>query len=233
MELNGSVIYAGRASGRIHILNSRIGPKLPERAKDARAELDRFHAARDKSKRQIREIEDKMEKTAGEDCARIFQIHRIMLDDPDYVGTVREIIEREGLCAEYAVARTRDNFAEAFEELEDEYMGARDADVRDISNRVIRNLRNEKGITGELREPVVILADDLLPSELSELGRENCLAMVTRKGSFTSHVALLARVLKIPALNEVDFPEDVEGKVATVDGERGVLIVEDQDQLFL
>lgn len=227
MEFKGSVVFSGKAEGRIHILNSRINPEKPEKTEDPQKELERFAAAKDKAKSQIRELEDKMEQSAGAGSAEIFEIHRMMLDDPDYVHSVEEYILQDRLCAEYAVAKTRDTFAENFSNMDDDYMGSRDADVKDISNRVIRNLRNEKGITGGSNEPVILLSDDLLPSELSELGKDQVLALVTRNGSFTSHVALLARIMRIPSLNEVDFPEDAKGKRAVVDGERGVLIIED------
>ena len=158
---------------------------------DTAAEISRFEAAREKAKEQLQALYEKAKKEVGETNAMIFEVHQMMLDDLDYVESVTNMISSQKINAEYAVATTGDNFANMFAAMDDEYMKARAADVKDISNRLIMVLSGyEAGaMTGE--EPVILVADDLAPSETVQLDKSRVLSFVTRHGSTNSHTAIL------------------------------------------
>ena len=162
--------------------------------------------------------------------AAIFEVHQMMLDDLDYVESITNMIRTQEVNAEFAVASTGDNFSKMFAAMDDDYMKERAADVKDISNRVISILQNaENGsVTGE--EPVILLADDLAPSETVQLDKSKVLSFVTRHGSTNSHTAILARTMNIPALIGIDFSEDVNGKMGIVDGYTGKLYIEPDEE---
>ena len=161
----------------------------------------------------------------------IFDVHQMMLDDLDYVEAITHMIENQGINAEYAVATTGDNFSNMFAAMDDDYMKARAADVKDISNRVVKILQGKKDSVLDGDEPVILLADDLAPSETVQLDKSKVLAFVTRHGSTNSHTAILARTMNIPALIGVKFEENVDGKFAIVDGYNGNVYVEPTDDV--
>ncbi|MBP5198821.1 MAG: phosphoenolpyruvate--protein phosphotransferase, partial [Lachnospiraceae bacterium] len=230
MIVTGKSVFGGIAIGKLHVL-----AKADEKVKrlsisDAEAEKKRFNDAREKSKDQLKVLFEKALKEVGEDNAQIFEVHQLMLDDLDYVESVENMITEEAVNAEYAVAVTGDNFAEIFASMDDDYMKARSADVKDISNRVISILSgNGEGEFTE-DEPVILMADDLAPSETVQLERSLILSFVTRFGSSNSHTAILARTMNIPSLIGVDFPEDCNGKMGIVDGYEGKLIIDPDEE---
>lgn len=226
MEITGKSVFNGIAIGKLAIFKNGDNPVKREKIADAHAEILRFMDAKEKAKDQLGELYEKALKEVGEVNAAIFEVHQMMLDDLDYVESIANMIEAQGINAEYAVAATGDNFSAMFAAMDDEYMKARAADVKDISNRVIMILQGTE--TGGLQadEPVILLADDLAPSETVQLDKSKVLSFVTRHGSANSHTAILARTMNIPALIGIDYPEDAEGKIGIVDGYEGKLIID-------
>ena len=226
MELQGKSVFNGIAIGKIQVFQK--GESLVKRVKvsDAGQEVERFYQARETAKQQLQELYQKALREVGELNAAIFQVHQMMLDDLDYEESIVNMIKSQEVNAEYAVANTGDNFSKMFASMDDEYMQARSADVKDISNRVIGILQGKTlgGISGS--EPVILLAEDLAPSETVQLDKSKVLSFVTRHGSTNSHTAILARTMNIPALIGIDYPEDVDGKTAIVDGNKGLLIID-------
>ncbi len=195
--------------------------------------IARFEAARDQAAEELKGLYDKAVKEVGEANAAIFEVHQMMLEDEDYLDSVRNIIEAQSVNAEFAVATTGDNFARMFADMDDDYMKERAADVKDISERVIRVLsqKEEKvNTSGAEKEKYIIAADDLAPSETIQLDRETVLAFVTRHGSTNSHTAILARTMNIPALVSTAVPKEVNGKMAIVDGFKGIVIIDPDEE---
>ena len=226
MELQGKSVFNGIAIGKIQVFQK--GESLVKRVKvsDAGQEVERFYQARETAKQQLQELYQKALREVGELNAAIFEVHQMMLDDLDYEESIVNMIKSQEVNAEYAVANTGDNFSKMFASMDDEYMQARSADVKDISNRVIGILQGKTlgGISGS--EPVILLAEDLAPSETVQLDKSKVLSFVTRHGSTNSHTAILARTMNIPALIGIDYREDVDGKTAIVDGNKGLLIID-------
>ena len=226
MELQGKSVFNGIAIGKIQVFQK--GESLVKRVKvsDAGQEVERFYQARETAKQQLQELYQKALREVGELNAAIFEVHQMMLDDLDYEESIVNMIKSQEVNAEYAVANTGDNFSKMFASMDDEYMQARSADVKDISNRVIGILQGKTlgGISGS--EPVILLVEDLAPSETVQLDKSKVLSFVTRHGSTNSHTAILARTMNIPALIGIDYPEDVDGKTAIVDGNKGLLIID-------
>lgn len=226
MELQGKSVFNGIAIGKIQVFQK--GESLVKRVKvsDAGQEVERFYQARETAKQQLQELYQKALREVGELNAAIFEVHQMMLDDLDYEESIVNMIKSQEVNAEYAVANTGDNFSKMFASMDDKYMQARSADVKDISNRVIGILQGKTlgGISGS--EPVILLAEDLAPSETVQLDKSKVLSFVTRHGSTNSHTAILARTMNIPALIGIDYPEDVDGKTAIVDGNKGLLIID-------
>lgn len=226
MVLEGKSVFNGIAIGRLAVYRKKDKQVKRQKIENADAEIARFNEARSRAKEQLAAFYQKAVKEVGEVNAMIFEVHQMMLDDLDYTESVTNMIETQKINAEFAVASTGDNFAQMFADMEDDYMKERAADVKDISNRVISILHgtDSAGLTGD--EPVILLAEDLAPSETVQLDKTKVLSFVTRHGSTNSHTAILARTMNIPALIGVDFPEDVDGKFGIVDGYTGRLIVE-------
>ncbi len=229
--LNGKSVFGGIAIGKISIY--RKGDEQVKRYKieDTAAELARFEAAKETAKEQLGKLYEKALAEVGEVNAMIFEVHQMMLDDLDYVEAIQNIIETQQLNAEYAVATTGDSFSEMFAAMDDDYMKARSADVKDISNRVISVLqgKNDAGLTSD--EPVIVVADDLAPSETVQMDKSKVLAFVTRHGSTNSHTAILARTMNIPALIGCNYDDDMDGKNAIVDGYNGLFYVEPEHNI--
>lgn len=232
-RVQGKIAFGGIAIGKIKELLPQNHEVRRVKVEDTAAEMDRFEQAKEETKRQLHGLYEKAVKEVGEDNAAIFEIHQMMLEDMDYLDSIRNMIETQSVNAEFAVAMTGDNFAQMFAQMDDDYMKARAADVKDISERLIRvlsNRQNQAGETGDSDEKYIIVADDLAPSETIQLDREKVLAFVTRKGSTNSHTAILARTMNIPALVLTPVAEEINGKEAIVDGFTGTVILEpDED----
>lgn len=230
MVLEGKSVFGGIAIGRLSIYNKKENQVKREKITDVEAEITRFTDAKETAKEQLKGFYEKAVKEVGEVNAAIFEVHQMMLDDLDYAESITNMIRTQEVNAEFAVASTGDNFSKMFAAMDDDYMKERAADVKDISNRVISILQNaENGsVTGE--EPVILLADDLAPSETVQLDKSKVLSFVTRHGSTNSHTAILARTMNIPALIGIDFSEDVNGKMGIVDGYTGKLYIEPDEE---
>ena len=207
-EYYGKTVYKGIAMGPA--LVHRNGKTQVKRTKidDAQIELARLETAGIKSGEQLENLYDKALKEVGQASAAIFEVHQMMLEDEDYLESIRNMIETEQVNAEYAVAVTGDNFSEMFAAMDDDYMKARAADVKDISERLIKNLSGQEEIDFSKINPSVIVADDLSPSETVQMDKSKILAFVTVHGSTNSHTAILARMMNIPAL--IGVPMDLE-----------------------
>ncbi len=214
----GKSILNGIAIGKVLIFHKQTARAELKSTLTPQAELERFQEAREKAQEQLRALYDKTLEELGEDNAAIFDIHRMILDDEDYTDAVQELIESQGATAEHAVSAAGDSFSQMFAAMDDEYMKARATDVQDISHRMADIFRGggEKIVLGD--EPVILVADDLTPSETVQLDRSKLLGFITRYGSPTSHTAILARTMNLPALIGVDFDESWNGKQAVLDG---------------
>ena len=199
---------------------------------DPEAELARYEEAREKAVRQLHGLYEKALKEVGETGAAIFDVHAMMLEDDDLNDSIRNMIQSQKINAEYAVAVTGDNFSKMFAEMEDEYMQARAADIKDVAERVVNILcgRQDAGDLGE--EPVILIARDLVPSETVQMDKSKLLAFVTELGSANSHTAILARTMNIPALMGVPVGEELDGRMGIVDGETGTLIADPEPQVL-
>ena len=230
MVLEGKSVFGGIAIGRLSIYNKKENQVKREKITDVEAEITRFTDAKETAKEQLKGFYEKAVKEVGEVNAAIFEVHQMMLDDLDYVESITNMIRTQEVNAEFAVASTGDNFSKMFAAMDDDYMKERAADEKELSNRVISILQNaENGsVTGE--KPVILLADDLAPSETVQLDKSKVLSFVTRHGSTNSHTAILARTMNIPALIGIDFSEDVNGKMGIVDGYTGKLYIEPDEE---
>ena len=232
-NITGKIAFGGIAIGKIKEISKENNVVRRVKIEDAKAEIARFEAARDQAAEELKGLYNKAVKEVGEANAAIFEVHQMMLEDEDYLDSTRNIIEAQSVNAEFAVATTGDNFAKMFADMDDDYMKERSADVKDISERVIRILsqKEEKVDTsGAEKEKYIIVADDLAPSETIQLDRETVLAFVTRHGSTNSHTAILARTMNIPALVSTAVPQEVNGKMAIVDGFKGSVIIDPDEE---
>lgn len=225
-QFTGKSIFKGTAIGRILFYSKNQQQVKRTRVEDVEAEVARYEEAKAKAIEQLGKLHDKAVAEVGEDNAMIFEVHAMMLEDDDYNDSVYNIIRNDGVNAEFAVATTGDNFSVMFAEMDDEYFKARAADVKDISERVIGVLSGS-GNDGNIGdEPVIVVAEDLAPSETVQMDKSKLLAFVTRLGSSNSHTAILARTMNIPALIGVDIKEEWNGKMAIVDGKKGIFFVD-------
>ena len=226
MTIQGKSVYSGVAIGRLAIYQKSENQVKREKITDTAKEIKRFEDAKAAAKEQLAGLYEKALKEVGEVNAAIFEVHQMMLEDLDYIESITNMIESQQVNAEYAVASTGDTFSEMFAAMDDDYMRERSADVKDVSNRVVSILQGNGGNGINSDEPVILLADDLAPSETVQLDKSKVLSFVTRHGSTNSHTAILARTMNIPALIGVDFPEDVNGKMGIVDGYEGKIIID-------
>ena len=230
---SGKSVFRGIAIGKISVYRKNEQQVKRVRTEDTKGELARYEAAKAAAIEQLQELYQKALKEVGEANAAIFEIHQMMLDDGDYNESVENIIETQKVNAEYAVAVTGDNFAQMFRAMDDDYMRERAADVKDISERVLSVLSGGQKGKVVTDEPVIIVADDLAPSETVQLEKDMVLSFVTVHGSVNSHTAILARTMAIPALigtEELPLDDTVDGKLAVVDGLNGKIYVEPDAQ---
>ena len=230
---SGKSVFGGIAIGKISVYKKKEQQVKRVRTEDTKGELARYEAAKAAAVEQLQELYQKALKEVGEANAAIFEIHQMMLDDGDYNESVENIIETQKVNAEYAVAVTGDNFAQMFRAMDDDYMRERAADVKDISERVLSILNGGQKGKVVTDEPVIIVADDLAPSETVQLEKDMVLSFVTVHGSVNSHTAILARTMAIPALigtEELPLDDTVDGKLAVVDGLNGKIYVKPDAQ---
>ena len=230
---SGKSVFRGIAIGKISVYRKNEQQVKRVRTEDTKGELARYEVAKAAAVEQLQELYQKALKEVGEANVAIFEIHQMMLDDGDYNESVENIIETQKVNAEYAVAVTGDNFAQMFRAMDDDYMRERAADVKDISERVLSVLHGGQKRKVVTDEPVIIVADDLAPSETVQLEKDMVLSFVTVHGSVNSHTAILARTMAVPALigtEELPLDDTVDGKLAVVDGLNGKIYVEPDAQ---
>ena len=230
-QIFGKGVSKGVAAGPISFYRRASGVIPRHEVSDTAAELERFRAARETAKEQLAKLYDKALAEAGEDAAMLFETHQMMLDDLDFVESIEGMIENDRVNAEAAVSDTGAQFAEMFAAMDDSYMQARAADIRDISARVIGILtgEGESGIVSDV--PCIVAADDLAPSETVQLDKALILGFITAGGSANSHTAILARTMGIPAIISAGdaLQPEMEGKYAIIDGQTGEAVVEPDD----
>lgn len=231
-KYTGKSIFKGIAIGKILFYQKGEQPVKRVKIEDTAEQIKRYEDARAKAAEQLQGLYEKALKEVGEANAAVFEVHQMMLEDDDYIDSVVNIIETQQVNAEFAVATTGDNFAKMFAEMEDDYFKARAADVKDISERMVNILSGNEsgGAIGD--EPVIVVAEDLAPSETVQMDKEKLLAFVTRLGSANSHTAILARTMNIPALIEVDIKEEWNGKMAVVDGYTGTFYIDPDEDIL-
>lgn len=228
-QYQGKSVYGAVAIGKISVFRRQEVSVKRVHTEDTPGEIKRVEQAKARAAQQLQEIYDKALREVGETNAQIFAIHQMMLEDEDYNDSIRNIIETQKVNAEYAVAVTSDNFAEMFRSMDDAYMQARSADIKDISNRIIRNLEAGEADGAAENDQMIVCADDLAPSETVSLDKDKVLAFVTAHGSSNSHTAILARNMNIPAIigvGDAFLSEIRDGQTAAVDGFTGTILVD-------
>lgn len=234
MVSQGKSALKGIAIGKVYLFQNQKAEAVEKTITDTEAETARFHAARESSMKQLEDLYDKALSQVGEEQAMIFEVHRMMLEDLDFIENTEEKIRDGKKNAEYAVKTTGEEMSQVFASLEDDYMRARSADVLDVAGRVVENLM---GISGDVimsDEPVILLAEDLTPSETVQMDKSKILAFVCTQGSLNSHTAILARSMNIPSLMKTDLElrPELHGKTAIVDGFMGQITIE-PDEAYL
>lgn len=232
ITLEGKSVFGGVAIGKIQFYKRNEITIKRTRVEDVEAEVERFQNAKAKTLELLKGLYEKALEDVGEANAMIFEVHQLMLEDPDYVESIENIIRTQDVNAEYAIGATADNFAAIFEAMDDAYMQGRAADVRDVSERLLQALSSQNETVMVMDEPVIIAADDLVPSETVQLDKEKVLSFVTMYGSANSHTAILARTMNIPAvigLGEA-LKEEYDGKVAIVDGVDGKVYIDPDEE---
>ena len=231
-KYTGKSVFAGVAIGKVVLIDKGQQQVKRRKIEDTVHEVARYQEACEKAKEELACLYDKALREVGESGAAIFEIHQMMLDDDDYIESVKNIIDTQMVNAEYAVAQTGDNFSQMFSAMDDEYMRGRAADVKDITERIINILMDSRkgGINSE--EPVIVLAEDLAPSETVQMDKSKILSFVSEKGSVNSHTSILARTMGIPALIGVDIPldESIDGHMGIVDGNNGCIYIDPDDE---
>lgn len=229
----GISVYKGIVLGPVVVLNNTDFQVRRKKIEDVDLEKQRVKQAGEQAEEQLKKLYDKAVKEVGEASAAIFEVHQMMLQDEDYLDAINNMIKTEKVNAEYAVAVTGDHFSEMFARMDDDYMKARAADIKDISNRLVRNLQGEREVDFGAIEPSIIIAEDLSPSETVQMDKNKILAFVTVHGSTNSHTAILARMMNIPALIGVplNLEEIKTGMQAVVDGFNGEVIFEPTAEL--
>lgn len=229
---HGKSVFGGIAIGKISVFSKKEHRIVRVKISDIDAELVRFEAAKQTALTQLAALYEKACREVGEANAAIFEVHRMMLEDDDFIDSVKNIITTQQVNAEYAVGLTADNFANMFSAMDDDYMRGRAADVKDISERLISILKGSADGRLDAEDPVIVLAEDLAPSETVQMDKDKILSFVTVHGSVNSHTAILARTMGIPALVDTGFAltEDLNGKEAIVDGFDGVIYIEPDEE---
>ena len=227
-KYTGKSVFGGIAIGKIMVYEKGEHQVKRVKVTDAESEKNRYYEAVETAFKQLGELHDKALREVGEANAAIFEIHQMMLEDDDYKESVEHIIESQMVNAEYAIAQTGDNFSQMFAAMDDEYMRGRAADVKDITERLLGILSGNTGSGVDADEPVIMVAEDLAPSETVQMDKSKILSFVTQKGSVNSHTAILARTMGIPALigSDIVIDDSLNGKQGVVDGTNGVVYIE-------
>lgn len=230
--ISGKAVFSGIAIGKLSVYKRNEQQIKRYKITDGVTEKNRFESAREGAKHQLQGLYEKALKEVGETNAMIFEVHQMMLDDLDYIESIHNIITSQMINAEYAVATTADNFAAMFASMDDDYMRERAADVKDISERVIHILSGNQAGAVDSKEPMIILADDLAPSETVQLDKDKVLGFITVNGSTNSHTAILARTMNIPAIIQADIElnDKYDGKPAVIDGHTGTVYVDPDEE---
>lgn len=228
MVKSGKAVHRGIAMGPVRVIRRDACRVRREKIEDAETEILRLRAAAERAKTQLQELYEKALNEIGEAGAAVFAAYQMILEDVDYLGAIDNVIRTENVNAEYAAAVTGDNFSSIFASMDDEYMKERAADIKDVSDRLIRNLKNTEKEEQKEAVPSIIIADDLMPSETVQMDKSRILAFATVHGSANSHTAILARMMDIPALVgvPVELSEISDGTMAIVDGFCGSLTLE-------
>ena len=224
-KFSGKKIYSGVAIGKILYYTKAQSQVTRKKIENTEHEIERYNTAKEKAVEELNQLYEKAIEDVGKVNAQIFEMHAMMLEDDDYNDSVYNMIRTQFVNAEYAVAVTGDNFSKMFENMEDEYFQARSIDIKDISERVISILSGFGTSVKISDDPVIVVAEDLAPSETVQMDKNKLLSFVTRLGSTNSHTAILARMMSIPALINVDIKEEWNGQMAIVDGYQGELIL--------
>ena len=224
-KYTGKSIFKGVAIGRIMIYGKKEQPVKREKIEDTDAEVRRYEAAKEKAIADLGELYEDAVKKVGKDNAEIFNVHAMLLQDDDFNDSIHNMIESQKVNAEYAAAVTGENFSKMFAEMDDDYFKARSADMKDIAERLVKVLSGREDKT-VFDQPVIIAADDLMPSETVQLDKDKVIAFVTRYGSSNSHTAILARTMNIPALINIPVDPSWDGQMAIVDGHTGTLYLD-------
>lgn len=228
-KFQGKSIFGGVAIGKVFFFAKEEKEITLDQINDVDAEVGRFESAKATAMEQLQGLYKKALNDVGEEHAAIFEAHIMMLEDGEFGDSIRNIIRDDKMNAEYAVHTTGETFAMMFEAMDDDYFRARAVDIRDISSRMVQILQGTQKNT-EFDEPVILVADDLTPSETVSMDKSKLLAFVTRYGSSNSHTAILARTMNIPALIGMDITPDWNGKMAVVDGFEGMLYVDPDEE---
>ncbi len=231
-NIGRKICISGIAIGKIQVWMEEWDQVKRVHVPDRNQELRRLDEAKEKAIIELKEIHQKAEIEAGSSEAEIFEVHQMMLDEGEYIEAIRNRIRTESVNAEYAATAAGEYFADMFRKMDNEYMKERAADILDITKRLVRVLSGEKQNRNIIQEPVILAAQNLSPSDTILLDKSMILAFVLKKGSVNSHTAILARAMNIPALIQVPFSDDMEGSMAIVDGDKGKLFL-DPDQDFL
>ena len=228
----GKSVFKGVAIGKIFVYKKAEKTVSQEKITDTAAELARYEEAKAKAMSQLKALYEKALKDVGEEEAMIFDVHQMLLDDLDYNESIQNIIENDKMNAEYAVFMTCEQFAAMFLSMDDDYMRGRAADVKDISERVISILNGSQVSPEAMPEPVIIVAEDLAPSETVQFEKDKLLALVTQKGSSNSHTAILARTMNIPSLvtTNIEIDTAYDGRTAIVDGFTGLIYIDPDEE---
>lgn len=229
-KYSGKSIFRKVAIGRIFFYEKNTAVVKRIKVDDPKAEMERFEEAKEAAKAQLQGLYEKALQEVGDSGAAIFEVHMMMIEDLDYNGSIQNMIESQSVNAEYAVAMTGDNFSSMFAEMDDDYMKARAADVKDISERLVSVLSGVDNDMGNLEEPVILVADDLAPSETVQMDKSKLLAFVTEHGSSNSHTAILARTMNIPAIIGIPINKEWHGHMAIVDGYAGCVIIDPDEE---
>ena len=230
--LEGKAVFPGIAIGKIQVWKEEWDQVKRIHVPDRNQELRRLEEAKEKAVVELKELHRKAEIEAGSSEAEIFEVHQMMLDEGEYIEAIRSRIRTESVNAEYAATAAGEHFADMFRKMDNEYMKERAADILDITRRLVQVLSGEKQNRNFIQEPVILAAQNLSPSDTILLDKSKILAFVLKKGSVNSHTAILARAMNIPALIQVPFSDDMEGSMAIVDGDKGKLLLDpDQDYL--
>jgi phosphoenolpyruvate-protein phosphotransferase (PTS system enzyme I) len=228
--IQGNKVFGGIAKGKIKYFEKKEQQVRRTHITDWNHEVLRFSQAKESASIELCDLYEQAVKQVGEEDAAIFEIHKMMLEDGDFLDAIKTMIQNQQVNAEFAVATIGDNFASMFASMEDEYMKARAVDVQDIANRLIKCLKGDANESMLLQEPVILVAEDLTPSETLQLDKSKILAFVTKLGSSNSHTAILARTMNIPSIIGVEIQRDWDTKEAILDGNQGILYLEPDEK---